>query len=94
MRPQGVRGEMFCSLRRPGPGRGAIADGVGEVRRAVREQVRQGANQIKIMAGGGVSSPTIRSTARSSRWTNCAPPSRRPRPPTSTCWRTPIHRAR
>ena len=37
---------------------GAIADGVGEVRRAVREQVRNGANQIKIMAGGGVSSPT------------------------------------
>jgi imidazolonepropionase-like amidohydrolase len=35
-----------------------VADGVGEVRRAVREQVRQGANQIKIMAGGGVSSPT------------------------------------
>jgi imidazolonepropionase-like amidohydrolase len=31
---------------------------VGEVRRAVREQVRNGANQIKIMAGGGVSSPT------------------------------------
>jgi len=37
---------------------GAIADGVGEVRRAVREQVRNGANHIKIMAGGGVSSPT------------------------------------
>jgi imidazolonepropionase-like amidohydrolase len=37
---------------------GAIADGVGEVRRAVREQVRNGANQIKIMAGGGISSPT------------------------------------
>ena len=37
---------------------GAIADGVGEVRRAVREQVRNGANQIKIMAGGGVASPT------------------------------------
>jgi imidazolonepropionase-like amidohydrolase len=31
---------------------------VGEVRRAVREQVRNGANQIKIMAGGGISSPT------------------------------------
>jgi imidazolonepropionase-like amidohydrolase len=28
------------------------------VRRAVREQVRNGANQIKIMAGGGISSPT------------------------------------
>jgi len=37
---------------------GAIADGVGEVRRAVREQVRNGANQIKFMAGGGISSPS------------------------------------
>ncbi len=36
---------------------GIIADGVGEVRRAVREQLRNGAHQIKVMAGGGVSSP-------------------------------------
>ena len=58
MRPRGVRsGEMFCSCAGLGL-IGAVADGVGEVRRAVREQVRQGANQIKIMAGGGVSSPT------------------------------------
>lgn len=57
MRPQGVRGEMFCACAGLGLA-GAIADGVGEVRRAVREQVRQGANHIKIMAGGGVSSPT------------------------------------
>jgi imidazolonepropionase-like amidohydrolase len=34
-----------------------IADGVDEVRRAARENMRQGADQIKIMAGGGVSSP-------------------------------------
>ncbi len=58
MRPKGVRNrEMFCSCAGLGL-LGAIADGVGEVRRAVREQVRNGANQIKIMAGGGVSSPT------------------------------------
>lgn len=58
MRPKGVRQrEMFCSCAGLGL-IGAIADGVGEVRRAVREQVRNGANQIKIMAGGGVSSPT------------------------------------
>lgn len=57
MRPQGVRGEMYCACAGLGL-IGAIADGVGEVRRAVREQVRQGANHIKIMAGGGVSSPT------------------------------------
>jgi imidazolonepropionase-like amidohydrolase len=57
MRPRGVRGEMFCSCAGLAL-LGVVADGVGEVRRAVREQVRQGANQIKIMAGGGVSSPT------------------------------------
>ena len=58
MRPMGVRSrEMFCSCAGLGLV-GAIADGVGEVRRAVREQVRNGANQIKIMAGGGISSPT------------------------------------
>ncbi|MDH5538939.1 MAG: amidohydrolase family protein [Rhizobacter sp.] len=58
MRPKGVRSrEMFCSCAGLGL-IGAIADGVGEVRRAVREQVRNGANQIKIMAGGGVASPT------------------------------------
>ena len=58
MRPKGVRGNgMFCSCAGLGF-MGAIADGVGEVRRAVREQVRTGANHIKIMAGGGVSSPT------------------------------------
>ena len=58
MRPKGVGGQgMFCSCAGLGLV-GAIADGVGEVRRAVREQVRNGANQIKIMAGGGVSSPT------------------------------------
>jgi imidazolonepropionase-like amidohydrolase len=37
---------------------GAIADGDGQVRKAVREQLRNGANQIKVMAGGGISSPT------------------------------------
>ena len=57
MRPKGVRlREMFCACAGLGL-IGAIADGVGEVRRAVREQVRNGANQIKIMAGGGISSP-------------------------------------
>jgi imidazolonepropionase-like amidohydrolase len=35
----------------------ALADGVAEVLRAVREELRQGAKQIKIMAGGGVISP-------------------------------------
>ena len=57
LRPRGLRGEMFCSCAGLALA-GAVADGVGGVRRAVREQVRQGANQIKIMAGGGVSSPS------------------------------------
>ena len=34
-----------------------IADGVDEVRRAVRTQLRRGADAIKVMAGGGVASP-------------------------------------
>jgi imidazolonepropionase-like amidohydrolase len=35
----------------------AIADSPDEVRLRVREQLRRGASQIKLMAGGGVSSP-------------------------------------
>ena len=35
----------------------AIADGPDEVRRTVREQMRQGADQVKIMCSGGVASP-------------------------------------
>jgi imidazolonepropionase-like amidohydrolase len=56
IRPRGVK-EFMCTCAGIGlfP---ALADGVPEVRRAVREQLRNGANQIKIMAGGGVASPT------------------------------------
>ncbi|HYD08038.1 MAG TPA: amidohydrolase family protein [Reyranella sp.] len=35
----------------------AVADGADEVRKCVREQMRQGADQIKIMCSGGVASP-------------------------------------
>ena len=35
-----------------------IADGVSEVRKAAREELRKGAHAIKIMASGGVTSPT------------------------------------
>ena len=35
-----------------------IADGVDEVRKAAREELQMGADQIKIMVSGGVSSPT------------------------------------
>ncbi len=38
-------------------GASAIADGVDQVLRAVREQLMLGASQIKVMAGGGVASP-------------------------------------
>ena len=37
---------------------GSVADGVGGVRRAVREELRNGAHHIKVMAGGGVASPS------------------------------------
>lgn len=58
LRPRGVRtAQMFCGCAGFGLA-GRIADGVGDVRRAVREQVRAGVDQVKIMAGGGISSPT------------------------------------
>lgn len=38
--------------------RPAICDGVPQVRQAAREQLRTGADQIKVMAGGGAASPT------------------------------------
>ncbi len=37
---------------------GVIADGVDEVRKAAREQLRRGADYIKVMAGGGCASPS------------------------------------
>jgi len=35
-----------------------VADGVDAVRRAVREELKGGAHQIKVMAGGGVATPS------------------------------------
>jgi len=37
---------------------GVVVNGVDEVRRAAREQIKGGADFIKVMANGGVSSPT------------------------------------
>lgn len=51
--PRGVIGQH---TRSEIVGSGVIADGVDEVLRAVREQLMLGASQIKMMAGGGVSS--------------------------------------
>jgi imidazolonepropionase-like amidohydrolase len=42
------------------PGLGRIVDGVDEMRRAARDEIRKGATQIKLMVSGGVSSPTDR----------------------------------
>jgi imidazolonepropionase-like amidohydrolase len=50
-------GETHC------PGCGGldiVCDGVPEVRRACREQIRKGATHLKLMVSGGVSSPTDR----------------------------------
>ncbi|UYG01196.1 metal-dependent hydrolase family protein [Halomonas sp. GD1P12] len=41
-------------------GLGRVCDGVSEVRQAARDEIRKGATQIKIMASGGVASPTDR----------------------------------
>ncbi|MEQ3554696.1 amidohydrolase family protein [Pseudonocardia nematodicida] len=42
------------------PHLGIVCDGVSEVRRAARDQLRTGADHIKIMLSGGVASPTDR----------------------------------
>lgn len=44
-------------------GLGAVCDGVSEVRRAAREEIRRGATHIKLMVSGGVASPTDRITS-------------------------------
>ena len=41
-------------------GLGQICDGVTEVRRACRNEIRRGANHIKLMLSGGAASPTDR----------------------------------
>jgi imidazolonepropionase-like amidohydrolase len=52
--------ELFC----PTAGmRSVVCDGVDEVRRAAREQLRLGADQIKVMASGGAMSPADELTA-------------------------------
>ncbi|MER5559939.1 amidohydrolase family protein [Streptomyces sp. NPDC002506] len=56
--PRGGHGDKRPELsQRYGTQIGAVADGVDEVRRAVREQARAGADWIKFAGGGGFSSP-------------------------------------
>jgi imidazolonepropionase-like amidohydrolase len=48
----------YCGCSFHGDQLAVIADGCDEVRRAVREELRRGASHIKVMASGGVASPT------------------------------------
>jgi imidazolonepropionase-like amidohydrolase len=56
------RGELVVEGLSHGVGVGHICNGVPEVRRACREEIRRGANHIKLMLSGGVASPTDRIT--------------------------------
>ncbi|MQA01897.1 MAG: amidohydrolase family protein [Streptosporangiales bacterium] len=54
------RGKVEFDQHRCCPHMGVVVDGVDEVRRAARHQLRTGADHIKIMLSGGVASPTDR----------------------------------
>ncbi|KAG9235080.1 hypothetical protein BJ875DRAFT_282485 [Amylocarpus encephaloides] len=54
--PRGAYDTSCCSGR--GLGLCRVCDGVPECSRAARDELRKGANFIKIMSGGGVASPT------------------------------------
>eukprot|EP00887_Chlorella_sp_A99_P005229 scaffold1.g5229.t1 len=56
----GCRGEDCCACGSALRGIGRVCDGVPEVRKAARDELRKGAHCIKVMASGGVSSPTDR----------------------------------
>jgi imidazolonepropionase-like amidohydrolase len=47
-----------CACCQAGAQLARVADGVAECRRAARDELRKGADQIKIMASGGVASPS------------------------------------
>ena len=49
---------MMCACHIRSTGFSHVADGVSAVRKAAREELRRGACQIKIMASGGVASPS------------------------------------
>ncbi|WP_321507287.1 amidohydrolase family protein [uncultured Methanoregula sp.] len=55
-------GEYGASMQSSATSIGQIADGITEVRRACRSELRKGASFIKIMAAGGVASPGDRVT--------------------------------
>jgi imidazolonepropionase-like amidohydrolase len=51
-------GEPLCACQIRTSDFAHVADGVDAVRKAAREELKNGAHQIKVMAGGGVASPT------------------------------------
>lgn len=57
LRSRGDESEL-CACRVHTSGFSHVADGVPAVRKAAREELRRGATQVKIMASGGVASPT------------------------------------
>lgn len=57
-----TRGEKCFSCGAALRGIGRVCDGDAEVRKAARDELRKGAHCIKVMASGGVSSPTDRLT--------------------------------
>ncbi len=57
-RTVGEEGPPLCFCGQSSNVFGVVADGVTEVRKAARDQLRTGATQVKIMASGGVASPT------------------------------------
>ncbi len=58
-----LKGERVLDECTCGPGLGRVCDGVTEVRKACRDEIRKGAHQIKLMASGGIVSPTDRITS-------------------------------
>ncbi len=57
LRARGAESEL-CACRVHTTGFSHVADGVAAVRKAAREELRRGATQLKIMASGGVASPS------------------------------------
>ena len=54
------RGQVADEYHPTRPGLSRVADGVTAVRAAARDELRKGAHHVKIMASGGVASPTDR----------------------------------
>lgn len=55
-----VRGDNTFEESQCCAGFGRVCDGVGEIRQACRDEIRKGAHQLKLMASGGIISPTDR----------------------------------